>query len=1164
MRCLPDTVQCTQAALTALGHPADVTSASFWTCLVGAAIKHASGADTGEEYPEEPQVEVADRDGVAGALGELVEALEFDAVEMGALDVEGRAELYMDGNDQPKSVPQYLHYSLRGPELDMLSLHDWCRLIVVKPFNQPQQHEQQEEQEENEQLEQHNQPGQRGRQRRGGAGRPSNTQFRFDSGHPLYDSHVQCLRSKHCTLQLQPPPPRMPEEPSASSTKCKHAAAYYTTLLKPWSVGDMPDLSFASWKSWCADLSDDPTCINRYRLAVMTRMSHGMASKTAIVDAARAYRFRNATRWNGEGKDGTENPPGRGPDNGVREDNDVIESQLGSGPVSQQAANALSQLRRLVQVAPAEAKALAAFQANADQVARTVSLTAQSLPRVVRSIRPIVPIRSPATSDQVRASTAAAKRIKTFMLSNVDVPDAAQAEAAPAAAYAGHADGEFDWPSIDALSPSQKAAALKIRCHLPAGSPPPPNPFYICGGPGTGKSYLIDHLRAICDTLGVGIRTTAPAAVAAVPIGGQTLHSLVGLSGTLSPDNFPPPPSTDAMRELRAYFRGVRLLVIDEVSMVGTALLGCASRRLSQILDNEAPFGGLVVVLSGDFDQLTPVKSPSLSHLALGCIPVKPGSPAELSRDIFQKLDMCPLTDQKRCIDADWNAVLNSTRTSRNLRAMTANLHVLSAEESASDPDWAFTPIATNGNDLRMKLNWMQSERWAVHTGAVRVIWKKGLKKWGRGETAPTQSELESMYVSDPRMWHVFIRGLEVVLTKNIGAAATIRGIANGTRCTLAGLAFEDPVKHRELVQQIQQAAPGSTVVLSEEPDFVIVNVGPVGDAPPDLPVADDGGLLLPLKASATAEDDALTVMCRSDGIGGTIGSLKHATLNTFFFDLTFCLTFHKLQGMSLRRLLLDLSKPVNPPHHCFESVLVAASRIGEGKYLRLLPGCDVNHLHRLEGDPKVHAWRQGFPATGGVWNLEHARAALDARQRQQPDGRAGRGGRAGGGRGAALDARQRQQPDGRAGRGGRAGGGRGSRGRGGGDAAVSPSAGRGGGGAAGPRSAAAAVPLVPQNAQPCGSAAAASRGSGGGVRGSRGPTRSASGGGGGGIADHPPSHPLLVAARGAARGGGGVRGGRGHGGGAAALLTVDELRDAQNAVPPSPPPRGGARGGAQ
>jgi hypothetical protein len=1008
------------------------------------------------------------RDSAAGALGEFVEAMEFDAAEMEALDVGGRAELYVDGNDQPKSVPQYVHYSMRGNELDMLSLHDWCRLIVVKPFNQPQQQEQQE------QHDQQDQPRQRGQHQRRGAGRPINMQFRFDPEHPLYDSHVQCLRSKHCTLQLQPPPPRMPEEPSEANSKCKHAAAYYITLLKPWSVRDMPILSFANWKVWCADLSNDPTCINRYRLAVMTRMSQGMASKTAVVDAARAYRFRNATRWNGGGRDGTENPPGQGPANGAADD--VVESQLASSPMSERAANALSQLRRAVQTGPDQAKALDAFEKSAAQVARTVNLTAQALPRVSRSVLPVVPSRSPATLNQVQASAAAADTIHAFMKSDVEVPDAA--EAAPAAAHAGRDDDEMLWPSVDGLSPSQAAAALKIRVHLPAGSPPPPQTFFVSGGPGTGKSFLIEHLRLVCETLGVGIATAAPAAVAAIPIGGQTLHSLVGLSGTLSPDNFPPPPNPEAMSALRARFRGVRLLVIDEVSMVGMALLGCVSRRLSQVLNNEAPFGGLVVVLSGDFDQLSPVKSPSLAHLGLGCIPVKPGSPAALARDIFQSLDLCRLTHQRRCIDASWNAVLDATRTSRNLSTMTANLHALSAEEASGDPDWAFAPIATNGNDLRMKMNWMQSERWAMHTGDVRVIWKKGLKKWGRGEVAATPSELESIYRNDSRMWHVFILGMEVVLTKNIGAAATIRGIANGTRCTLAGLACADVVKHHEMQQRIQQAAPGSTVILEEEPTFVIVNVGPIADAPPDLPVSDDGGLLLPLKASPTAADDALTVLCKSDGIG----SLKHATLNTFYFDLTFCNTFHKLQGMTLRRLLLDLSKPVHPPHHCFESVLVAASRIGEGKNLRLLPGCDFGHLARLEGDTKVHAWMQGFPPAGGVWNRALAQAALDAIQPQQTGRRAGRG--------------RAVVSVGSAGADGGAGGGRGVRGRGGGAAATgvgsrasSGGRGRGGGAAAEPASVA---PITPsqlralQAAQPATPPPRGVRGRGGAARGGR------------------------------------------------------------------------------
>ena len=249
----------------------------------------------------------------------------------------------------------------------------------------------------------------------------------------------------------------------------------------------------------------------------------------------------------------------------------------------------------------------------------------------------------------------------------------------------------------------------------------------------------------------------------------------------------------------------------------------------------------------------------------------------------------------------------------------------------------------------------------------------------------------------------------------------------------------------------------------------VLVNVGRIDDAPADLPLAEDGGLLMPLRASASQQDGKkkapLTVLHTRDGVN----VLKHVNLKTFHYDLTFCITFHKLQGMTLPRLLLDLSIPTYPPHHGFDTVLVAASRIGEGKNLRVLPGSDIGHLARLEADPRIQAWMQGFPEDGGVWNRELAIAALPQKLAGNSNRSAGRG--RGRGRGVSF-------VDGSIS--GVAG------------AAMSVAGGRGD---------------------------AAGRGS-----------------------------------RGVARGGGGVRVGRGRGGGAAARLTDEQLRNAQNAQPATPP----------
>ena len=71
--------------------------------------------------------------------------------------------------------------------------------------------------------------------------------------------------------------------------------------------------------------------------------------------------------------------------------------------------------------------------------------------------------------------------------------------------------------------------------------------------------------------------------------------------------------SSEQLAALRRAWKDVGLLIIDEISMVSRQLLGIVSRRLSLILDNEADFGGLLVVMLGDFQQLPPLPPPSLA-----------------------------------------------------------------------------------------------------------------------------------------------------------------------------------------------------------------------------------------------------------------------------------------------------------------------------------------------------------------------------------------------------------------------------------------------------------------------------------------------------------------------------------------------------------------------
>lgn len=142
------------------------------------------------------------------------------------------------------------------------------------------------------------------------------------------------------------------------------------------------------------------------------------------------------------------------------------------------------------------------------------------------------------------------------------------------------------------LSPEQAAVAAAIegtRDHV-----------FVTGRAGTGKSTLLEYLSwnsaktlAIC----------APTGVAALNVGGQTIHSLFRLPiGVIADHEIDQPP------ELRKLLSTIDTLVVDEVSMVNADLLDAMDRSLRQARQRPLEaFGGVQLVLFGDPYQLAPV-----------------------------------------------------------------------------------------------------------------------------------------------------------------------------------------------------------------------------------------------------------------------------------------------------------------------------------------------------------------------------------------------------------------------------------------------------------------------------------------------------------------------------------------------------------------------------
>jgi len=122
---------------------------------------------------------------------------------------------------------------------------------------------------------------------------------------------------------------------------------------------------------------------------------------------------------------------------------------------------------------------------------------------------------------------------------------------------------------------------------------------FVTGRAGTGKSTLLRHL---VDSTEKNLAVCAPTGVAALHVGGQTIHSLFGLPIGVIADH----PLRQS-EELKRLLGALDTLVIDEVSMVDADLLDAIDRSLRQARRRREPFGGVQVVLFGDPFQLAPV-----------------------------------------------------------------------------------------------------------------------------------------------------------------------------------------------------------------------------------------------------------------------------------------------------------------------------------------------------------------------------------------------------------------------------------------------------------------------------------------------------------------------------------------------------------------------------
>ncbi len=132
--------------------------------------------------------------------------------------------------------------------------------------------------------------------------------------------------------------------------------------------------------------------------------------------------------------------------------------------------------------------------------------------------------------------------------------------------------------------------------------------IFLTGDAGTGKSYLMEALRNELEAAGIRYGITGTTGVAALNVGGSTIHSWSGLGmmrGTIGEIIEGVFNNTKAVRRIKE----TKVLVIEEVSMLSAEMLDVIDKVFKLVREVDEPFGGMQIVLVGDMLQLCPVNA---------------------------------------------------------------------------------------------------------------------------------------------------------------------------------------------------------------------------------------------------------------------------------------------------------------------------------------------------------------------------------------------------------------------------------------------------------------------------------------------------------------------------------------------------------------------------
>lgn len=176
----------------------------------------------------------------------------------------------------------------------------------------------------------------------------------------------------------------------------------------------------------------------------------------------------------------------------------------------------------------------------------------------------------------------------------------------------------------------------------------------LTGSAGAGKTYVLNQYIQYLKSHKIPVAITASTGIAATHLNGMTIHSWSGI-GVKDQLSYADLKHLQERSYLKKSLEHCKVLIIDEISMLHRRQFEMVDLVLKTFKKNEMPFGGIQIVLCGDFFQLPPVTDRQEENRDRFAFM----SPLWVQAD----LQVCYLTEQNRQLHGkDLNDILNEMR----------------------------------------------------------------------------------------------------------------------------------------------------------------------------------------------------------------------------------------------------------------------------------------------------------------------------------------------------------------------------------------------------------------------------------------------------------------------------------------------------------------------